>query len=524
MGCIFSSDDDDSQKDSGSDYIKSKYIYGKTLGKGGSCRVVKVTEKANEEQFALKIMSVRAKVNRDLFEKEKKILNLLDHPNIIKFVEAYEDTGSYYVVTQLLSGGELFDRIVNDKYDITEKVASKYVKTMLLATQHCHEKNIVHRDMKPENFVFKTADPESEMVLIDFGCAKEVERKTEYTDLVGTPYYLSPESAAGKRYKRTGEILMSSDLWAIGIITYVLMTGRPPFSGQSNTEIFNNIIKKPLRFPQKVKVSEPFQAFCKSILKKSPKRRIKLEAALKDPWVHGEKSSNSAISKDVIKVLRQFNQQSKLKKAIAKILAEHMGEEPSKKIEAHFKRLDKDNSGGLDADELCLLLMDMGYAEIKAKQEAEAIIKSTDDNKSGFIEFNEFAAVWQRKLLSTNDSYIHKVFSILDTDNNGEIDPMELADVLDMTQEGDDVKIQEIIKEVDKNDDGKINFEEFRNAMTENMLSAGEELMLAFNLTKTKSMKLKRTTKTSINLTSMKLTSMKLRLKLCLTMTSMKMR
>jgi len=428
------------------------------------------------------MMSVKSKINRDLYAKEQTILKLLDHPNIIKFVECYQDSNNFYIVTQLLSGGELFDRIVDAKYEITEMVASRYVKTMLLATQHCHEKNIVHRDIKPENFVFKTTDPESDMVLIDFGCAKQVEKKTKYDDLVGTPYYLAPESAAGKRYIRTGEVLMSSDLWAIGIITFVLMTGRPPFSGQSNSEIFNNIIKKPLRFPTKVKLSEPFKAFCKAILKKSPKRRMKLEAALKDPWVQGQKSSNNKISQDVIRVLRQFNQQSKFKKAISKILAMHMGEESSKKIEAHFKRLDKDNSGGLDEHELCFLLMDMGYAEVKAKEESKAIIESTDDAKSGYIDFQEFAAVWQRKLLSTNESYIHRVFSILDTDGNGEIDPKELAEVLDMTQDGDDVKVREIIKEVDKNKDGKINFEEFRNAMLERHDFKGEGVNVGFKL------------------------------------------
>merc|ERR1719285_369333 len=95
------------------------------------------------------------------------------------------------------------------------------------------------------------------------------------------------------------------------------------------------------------------------------------------------------------------------------------------------------------------------------------MIELTDDNNSGFIEFEEFATIWQRKLLSTNESYIHKVFSILDTDNNGQIDPEELAEVLDLTNEGDEVKIQEIIKEVDRNDDGKINFDEFRSAMVE---------------------------------------------------------
>merc|ERR1719285_1431653 len=118
------------------------------------------------------------------------------------------------------------------------------------------------------------------MVLIDFGGAKLVEKEVQYTDLVGTPYYIAPESAAGSRYVRTGEVLMSSDLWAIGVIAYILMTGRPPFNGHSNDEIFKNIIHKPLYFSSKVKLSKPFEEFCIAILKKSPKRRMKLEDAL----------------------------------------------------------------------------------------------------------------------------------------------------------------------------------------------------------------------------------------------------
>jgi len=448
-------------------YIRSKYSFGKTLGKGGSCRVVRVTERTSKVKYALKIMAVQEKVKRDLFEKENKILKLLDHPNIITLVESHEDSKNFYIVTELLAGGELFERIVDENYPISEKIASRHVKTMLEAIQHCHEKNIIHRDIKPENLVFKSKDPDSDMVLIDFGCAKEVERTKVYTDLVGTPYYLAPESAAGRKYRRTGEILMSSDLWAIGVITYVMMTGRPPFNGHSNTEIFKNIIKKPLRFPHKVKLSKHFQEFCRAILKKSPKHRLKLEDALKDPWVLGVTPTDDAISKDVIKVLRQFNQQSKLKKAITKLLAENMGEKPAKKIEEHFKNLDKNGNGKLDKDELCFLLMDIGMTETKAKVEAEAMIAQTDTDGSENIEFNEFLAIWQRKMLSTNETYIHTVFGVLDGNGDGFIDPQELAQVLDMTNEGDDVKINEIIKEVDTNEDGKINFDEFREAMTE---------------------------------------------------------
>merc|ERR1719150_1109191 len=185
---------------------------------------------------------------------------------------------------------------------------------MLSAIQHCHSMNIVHRDLKPENFVFKTQDQDSDMVLIDFGCAKVVKDTTEYKDLVGTPYYLAPESAAGHKYIRTGAVLKSSDIWSIGVIAYVLMTGRPPFNGHSNTEIFSSIIKKPLKFPAQVKVSDHFIDFCQKMLKKSPKRRMNMKDALDHVWIKGDVATNEKISPDVIRVLRQFNQQSKLKK------------------------------------------------------------------------------------------------------------------------------------------------------------------------------------------------------------------
>jgi len=136
--------------------------------------------------------------------------------------------------------------------------------------------------------------------------------------------------------------------------------------------------------------------------------------------------------------------------------------------------LDKDGDGALSADELSFLLMDMGIPQAKAMEEAEAMIKSTDDDGSGSIEFEEFATIWQRKMLSVNESYIHTVFNVLDADGDGNIDATELAKVLDMTNEGDDEKIAELIREVDTDNDGKINFEEFRTAMLERNDFKGE--------------------------------------------------
>jgi len=466
MGICGSNNGPDDEKVTGDSYIK-KYEQGLTLGKGGSCMVVSCKEKSTGKKFALKIMSKREKMNAELFEKERDILQMLSHPNIMTFVEAHENSSNFYIVSELYEGGELFDRIVDQRNPLTEGRVSQLVRTMLLAIQHCHSKDIVHRDIKPENFVFKTKDRNSDMVLIDFGCAKIVEDETAYKDLVGTPYYLAPESAVGHKYIRTGLVLKSSDVWSIGIIAYVMLTGRPPFNGQSNTEIFQNIIKKQLKFPAKVKLSKPFIDLCQKMLKKSPKRRMKLEDALQHPWVQGKDASDTKVSEDVMRVLRQFNTQSKLKKAITKTLAANMGEEPEKKIRDQFDRLDKNGDGALSAEELSILLIDQGFTKTQAYQEAVKIIKSSDDDGSGEIEFEEFAQVWQRKLLTVNDSYIHAVFSVLDEDGNGSIDADELAKVLQMNNEGDDLKIQELIREVDTDGDGVISWDEFYAAMTE---------------------------------------------------------
>lgn len=464
-------------------WLKSDYELGKTLGKGGSCRVVEATKKHGRdkgEKYALKIMAKKEKLNEDLFKKEEMILKKLKHNNIIRLHEAREDATSFYLLTNLCTGGELFDRIVDKNNPITERRASELVATMLSAIEYCHNINIVHRDLKPENFVFKDPSLTSEMVLIDFGCAKIVEDEQVYKDLVGTPYYLAPESAAGHKYTRTGLVLKSSDIWSIGVIAFVLMTGRPPFNGRSNNEIFSAIIKKKVKFPPNIKLTKSFTGFVKKMLKKSPKQRMQMKDAIKHPWVTGKESTDEKISEDVIKVLRQFNQQSKLKKAITKTLAAHMGKEPEDKIRAHFSRLDADNNGELDKWELSTLLQDMGVTKAEAILEAERIIKTSDGDGNGTIGFAEFAQVWQRKLLSVNDSYIHAVFTVLDEDGSGQIDGTELAKVLDMNvnighedaelrreAERNVKHIEDLITEVDKDGDGLISFKEFSDAMLE---------------------------------------------------------
>jgi len=459
-------------------YVNQNYTVQRTLGRGGSCLVVECTKNSDGKKYAQKIMPKSQRRNEYLYNNETKILNLLSHPNIVVFHRAFEGAENFYILSELCLGGELFDRIVNTNID-TKAQAEELVHSMLLAIHHCHDHQIVHRDLKPENFVFQTNALDSKLVLIDFGCATIVKDDKVYKDYVGTPYYIAPESAVST-YVRTGKTLKSSDIWSIGILAFILMTGRPPFNGRSNPAILRSIVNKPLLLPEDIEWSESCKDFLKRILEKNPKKRMSLKAAMAHPWLNGKITTNIPIG--VIKALREFNQQSKLKKAITKALAENMFKETEKHIRAQFDKMDKNKDGKLSSNEIAIILMDRGYKMHHAYKEARKIIMKGDEDKSGEIEFNEFTWIYQHHLLTTNDGYIRDVFDVLDLNGDGKIDANELGTMLEMTNGCDLTKLLKIIQEVDTNDDGFIDFQEFKEAMKQKGSSG--ELKMGLTLEK----------------------------------------
>merc|ERR1719499_313011 len=409
-------------------------------------------------------MSKSRHIHECMFNQELAILQKLDHQNIIRFKEAGADERDFYIVTHYNTGGELFDRIVGDEYDMTESAVAKIVKDMLQALRHLHEKNIVHRDLKPENWLFDSPSHDANIILIDFGTALVVEEDAQYTDLVGTPFYLAPESATNAPF-RTGAMLKASDIWAIGVIAYICMTGSPPFYGQSNREICRAIVKQKLQFPEGSDLSTSFKDFVGRALQKRWKKRLNVNEARQHPWVIGQTAKDNDISIDTIRSLRQFTAQTKLKKAVSRILAQNMGDKPQQRVKEHFTRLDEDGNGCLDVDELTQVFVHLNYHPTEARAEAVKVLEEVDTDNNGEINFEEFATVWQRKLLSVNDQYIHVVFSVLDINHDGYIDKDELAEVMDWMSPDE---IDEMIGEADQgNTDGRIDFAEFRNAMKE---------------------------------------------------------
>jgi len=267
------------------------------------------------------------------------------------------------------------------------------------------------------------------------------------------------------------------------------------FRGRDNPQIFESIVTNKLAYPDEdvryktpLKLNPAFKDFLDKVLVKDPAKRLTIDECLRHPWVKGIESTDWVLNNDVIKFLRQFNFQSKLKKEITRILASNMTNEPANQILQHFTRLDTDGDGYLDAEELMYLLLDMGYANSTALTEAKEIIKQGDVNDDGVIDFDEFKAIWYRKILSTNDQYINRVFNVFDTNGDGQIDVNELKTVLlpgagkkddEKTQEKPDEdteqmneqlqNLTQMIEEVDQDGDHMISLEEFRKTMKEDL-------------------------------------------------------
>jgi calcium-dependent protein kinase len=454
----------DAEENTGVGYAGYDFEKKKVLGEDASCKVVTAIRKNDKLAVAVKIMDKSRKIHGDMFKKEHAILKELSHPNIINLIETFQAKNKFYIVTELSQGGELFDRIVDPKFSMTEKIVSSYMMQVLEALNHLHSRNIVHRDLKPENFIFKSAAVDAPIILIDFGTALVVDDNEEYTDLVGTPFYLAPESASN-RPSRTGKMLKSSDIWSAGIITYICLTGSPPFYGNTNRDICHAIVRNKVTFPDhKPPLSAGFQDFVGKALQKRWKKRITMDEAMQHNWILGEAATENKINVDAVRSLRQFNYQSKLKKAVSGILASNMGEGPSERVLKHFKSLDKDGDDRLSVEELEALFQEVGYQNDTATAEAQRVMSEVDKDQDGHISLEEFGIVWQRKLLAVNEQYIKAVFGVLDNDNNGEITAAELGAVLEDLSEED---VATIIKEADTNGDGKIQYKEFRNAMKE---------------------------------------------------------
>jgi len=432
----------------------------KKLGEGSYGSVNKAKNKASGAMRAVKTISKAQMKNIDRFKQEIAIMKMMDHPNIIKLFESFEDHRNIYLVMELCSGGELFDRIIESGH-FTEAQAATLMQQIVRAIYYMHENHVCHRDLKPENFLFMTKDAIEKNLLkiIDFGLSCKFEPGKVLTTKAGTAYYVAPQVLAG-RYDQL------SDLWSVGVIMYVMLCGYPPFFGETDAEVLSKVRLGNFTFNAAdwKNVSEDAKSLIRMLLKMNPKDRYTAEQALNHTWIK-EKAPRSAgvsLQSNFVDNLRGFRSQNKLKKAALHIIAGQLNEDQIKALRDTFMALDGNGDGLLTAAEMRDGLTKAGLKEIPS--DLQAILEDVDSDGSGVIDYTEFLAATLDKRSYLQEDVCWSAFRLFDKNGDGKITQEELKLVLT----SDDVEtiaganaIKELLQEIDGNGDGVIDFEEF---------------------------------------------------------------
>ncbi|KAH9662753.1 calcium-dependent protein kinase 16 [Citrus sinensis] len=422
-----------------------RYTIGKLLGHGQFGYTYVATDKANGDRVAVKKIEKNKMILPIAVEdvkREVKILQALaGHENVVKFYNAFEDDNYVYIAMELCEGGELLDRILAKKDSrYTEKDAAVVVRQMLRVAAECHLHGLVHRDMKPENFLFKSAKEDSSLKATDFGLSDFIKPGKKFQDIVGSAYYVAPEVLK----RKSGP---ESDVWSIGVITYILLCGRRPFWDKTEDGIFKEVLRNKPDFRRKPwpSISNSAKDFVKKLLVKDPRARLTAAQALSHPWVReGGDASEIPIDISVLNNMRQFVKYSRLKQFALRALASTLDDEELADLRDQFDAIDVDKNGSISLEEM----------------------RQIDCNTDGLVDFSEFvAATLHVHQLEEHDSEkwhlrSQAAFEKFDIDRDGFITPEELR-----MHTGLKGSIDPLLEEADIDKDGRISLSEFRRLL-----------------------------------------------------------
>jgi len=437
--------------------VEDFYAIQEEIHAGGSGQVFKAIELATKAKRAIKRIAKKSASEIARVVQEVAIMKTLDHPNIIKLFETFEDDDYLYLVLEYCSGGDVLDRIISD--GVMDEMSSAMVMRGMLATlNYLNANGYVHRDIKPENIMYKDSKDDqmvSQLRLVDFGysCRSPEEGKALRTR-VGSPYYVAPEVLAGNYGKEC-------DMWSIGAMCFMLLAGIPPFFGETDAQTLRMV--KEGRFVFQVSqwhsVTKGCKHFVKRCLEVDVSKRLTAIEGLEHPWLKNKFRGRVAhIRDETVERLVNFSQDHNLRRAAMLAVAFHIDGEDVKLLMDLFRGLDLNGDGLLTTDEFSTGVRSLGVdAEL-----LQRMMRCLDADNSGVIDFTEFlAATLEKPMFIENHAVMLRAFRSFDQDDSGGLTAEEVAETIDMEGPEQFMEMQRIFEEVDTNRDGVMDYGEF---------------------------------------------------------------
>ncbi|CAG9322692.1 unnamed protein product [Blepharisma stoltei] len=442
------------------------YNIKKVIGQG-SFGFVRKGQHKNHPDLIVAIKSIdKSKIKNELrlLKREVTILQSIDHPNIIKLYETFDDAKYFHIVMEFCSGGELFEKIIELGGKINEKKTAVYMKKILRAVNHLHEVGVCHRDLKPENFVFENDSPDAELKIIDFGLSNKFGSKFKHIvkmeSFVGTPYYIAPEVIKGDYGPKC-------DIWSVGVIMYVMLTGHVPFPGDTQVKIFKNIMKAKLKLENPIwdTISDAAKDLLKRLLVANPHQRLSAAEALNHHWFNDPSKQKLALDPNIILALRSYKPKSQMQRAALGIIVKYLSVDQIKDLRQAFYDIDVNQKGELNIHEIDEALNKCGIN--LPKTQLSELFRNLDYNGAGVINYSEFLSATLSSKIQLDEHMLWMAFKVFDKEDQGFITVDNIHEIMNkMGKHVTKDQVREILNEVDLQHDGVICFDEFKKMLS----------------------------------------------------------
>ncbi|CAG9313942.1 unnamed protein product [Blepharisma stoltei] len=438
------------------------YSIGRSIGTGAFGEVRRVVHRHANATRAAKIFRKDLAKTEEAKQKlnlEIDILKSLDHPNIIRIYEFFEDPKRFYIVMEHCNGGELFEEILK-RQSFGEVHAAQIVQQILSAVAYLHDRGIVHRDLKPENILLEERGDILNIKLIDFGTAVFLEKNKTIRGALGTAYYIAPEVLTGYYNEKC-------DMWSIGVIIYILLSGVPPFDGKTDDDIIEKVKKGNYSFAGAAwrNISREAKDLISSLLC-PPANRLTAPAALLHPWIAANASRSLPsvqVMQSALSNLKGFHNNNKLRDAVQTFIATQcISQQDTKDMREAFRAMDTNGDGKLSKEELLAQYVRTMGPEM-AEVEVNRIMAEADSDNNGFIDYTEFLKATLDLKTAMSAENLKVAFDVFDKDGSGKISTLELKRILEGGAQTEKSLWNMIVNEVDLNGDGEIDFSEFQN-------------------------------------------------------------